>query len=273
MVASGLLLPFQVAARARQRGKASGTRVRWVVGTCPPETWLSRPCVGAGAPGTRRAVCPGPSVPPPFSQLVYMGFDAAAAEAALRVFRGNVQLAAQTLAHNGGSLPPDLQLSAEDSSATPPTSPSDSAGGSAVSEDRLGGSVCSGGSRQAGRAPPGGACASRGHEGHSQTCTPRAARALWREGPVGADVRPFGPRGGFSFCPPPSAPLLLHFFTAGTSSASTDEDMETEAVNEILEDIPEHEEDYLDSTLEDEEIIIAEYLSYVENIKSATKRN
>ncbi|XP_067603582.1 NEDD8 ultimate buster 1 isoform X1 [Pseudorca crassidens] len=119
-------------------------------------------------------------------QLVYMGFDAAAAEAALRVFRGNVQLAAQTLAHNGGSLPSDLRLSAEDYSATPPTSPSDS---------------------------------------------------------------------------------------AGTSSASTDEDMETEAVNEILEDIPEHEEDYLDSTLEDEEIIIAEYLSYVESIKTATKRN
>ncbi|XP_075862855.1 NEDD8 ultimate buster 1 isoform X3 [Microcebus murinus] len=120
------------------------------------------------------------------SELVYMGFDAVVAKAALRVFRGNVQLAAQTLAHNGGSLPPDLQLSAEDSSPTPSTSPSDS---------------------------------------------------------------------------------------AGTSSASTDEDMETEAVNEILEDIPEHEEDYLDSTLEDEEIIIAEYLSYVENIKSATKKN
>ncbi|OWK06342.1 NUB1 [Cervus elaphus hippelaphus] len=61
--------------------------------------------------------------------------------------------------------------------------------------------------------------------------------------------------------------------SARTSSASTDEDMETEAVNEILEDIPEHEEDYLDSTLEDEEIIIAEYLSYVENIKSAAKKN
>ncbi|XP_014643097.1 PREDICTED: NEDD8 ultimate buster 1 [Ceratotherium simum simum] len=119
-------------------------------------------------------------------QLVYMGFDTVAAEAALRVFRGNVQLASQTLAHNGGSLPPDLQLSADDSSSTPSTSPSDS---------------------------------------------------------------------------------------AGTSSASTDEDMETEAVNEILEDIPEHEEDYLDSTLEDEEILIAEYLSYVENIKSATKKN
>ncbi|XP_017902185.1 PREDICTED: NEDD8 ultimate buster 1 isoform X2 [Capra hircus] len=119
-------------------------------------------------------------------QLVYMGFDAVAAKAALRVFRGNVQLAAQTLVLNGGRLPPDLQLSAEDSLSTPSTSPSDS---------------------------------------------------------------------------------------AGTSSASTDEDMETEAVNEVLEDIPEHEEDYLDSTLEDEEIIIAEYLSYVENIKSAAKKN
>uniref|UniRef100_A0A5F8ATL4 Negative regulator of ubiquitin like proteins 1 n=1 Tax=Macaca mulatta TaxID=9544 RepID=A0A5F8ATL4_MACMU len=119
-------------------------------------------------------------------QLVYMGFDALVAEAALRVFRGNVQLAAQTLAHNGGSLPPDLPLSPEDSLSPPATSPSDS---------------------------------------------------------------------------------------AGTSSASTDEDMETEAVNEILEDIPEHEEDYLDSTLEDEEMIIAEYLSYVENMKSATKKN
>lgn len=120
------------------------------------------------------------------NQLVYMGFDTVVAEAALRVFGGNVQLAAQTLAHHGGSLPPDLQFSGEDSSPTPSTSPSDS---------------------------------------------------------------------------------------AGTSSASTDEDMETEAVNEILEDIPEHEEDYLDSTLEDEEVIIAEYLSYVESISSAAKNN
>uniref|UniRef100_A0A8C6DDM6 NEDD8 ultimate buster 1 n=1 Tax=Moschus moschiferus TaxID=68415 RepID=A0A8C6DDM6_MOSMO len=119
-------------------------------------------------------------------QLAYMGFDEVAARAALRAFRGNVQLAAQTLAHHGGRLPPGLQLSAEDSPSTPSTSPSDS---------------------------------------------------------------------------------------AGTSSASTDEDMETEAINEILEDIPEHEEDYLDSTLEDEEIIIAEYLSYVESIKSAAKKN
>lgn len=119
-------------------------------------------------------------------QLVYMGFDTVAAEAALRVFKGNVQLAAQTLAHNGGSLPPELQFPLEDSPSTPTTSLSDS---------------------------------------------------------------------------------------AGTSGVSTDEDMEIEAVNEILEDLPEHEEDYLDSTLEDEEIIIAEYLSYVENIKSATKKN
>uniref|UniRef100_F7ES73 Negative regulator of ubiquitin-like proteins 1 n=1 Tax=Rattus norvegicus TaxID=10116 RepID=F7ES73_RAT len=119
-------------------------------------------------------------------QLVYMGFDTVVAEAALRVFAGNVQLAAQTLAHHGGSLPPDLQFSGEDSSSTPSTSP---------------------------------------------------------------------PRGI------PRVP------------ASTDEDMETEAVNEILEDIPEHEEDYLDSTLEDEEVIIAEYLSYVDRTSSATKDN
>jgi hypothetical protein len=61
-----------------------------------------------------------------------MGFDTVVAEAALRVFGGNVQLAAQTLAHHGGSLPPDLQFSGEDSSPTPSTSPSDSAGRSEV---------------------------------------------------------------------------------------------------------------------------------------------
>ncbi|XP_030682052.1 NEDD8 ultimate buster 1 isoform X3 [Nomascus leucogenys] len=70
-------------------------------------------------------------------QLVYMGFDALVAEAALRVFRGNVQLAAQTLAHNGGSLPPELPLSPEASLSPPATSPSDSAGRSGVSECRV----------------------------------------------------------------------------------------------------------------------------------------
>lgn len=68
-------------------------------------------------------------------QLVYMGFDTAAARAALRVFRGNVQLAAQTLAHNGGSLPPDLQLAADDPPSTPSMSLSDSAGRPALSQD------------------------------------------------------------------------------------------------------------------------------------------
>lgn len=78
-------------------------------------------------------------------QLVYMGFDTVAAEAALRVFKGNVQLAAQTLAHNGGSLPPDLQFPLEDSPSTPTTSLSDSAGGSGPlhTEEVEGGDVTS----------------------------------------------------------------------------------------------------------------------------------
>ena len=84
---------------------------------------------GAGVLHTRQLREPRPqqrpSPPCTLPQLVYMGFDTVVAEAALRVFRGNVQLAAQTLAHNGGSLPPDLQLAMEDSS-TPSTSPSDS---------------------------------------------------------------------------------------------------------------------------------------------------
>lgn len=82
---------------------------------------------------------------PVFPQLVYMGFDTVAAEAALRVFKGNVQLAAQTLAHNGGSLPPDLQFPLEDSPSTPTTSLSDSAGrsGPLHTEEEEGGNVTS----------------------------------------------------------------------------------------------------------------------------------
>ncbi|XP_042330936.1 NEDD8 ultimate buster 1 isoform X1 [Sceloporus undulatus] len=123
------------------------------------------------------------------NQLVYMGFNPETAEQALKVFKGNIQLAAQTLAHYGGSLPVDLQTSLDS------TTPSDESSSS-------------------------------------------------KDSPTDS---------------------------AGTSGASTDEDMEVEVVNEILEDIPEHEEDYLDLTLEEEEVVINEYLSYIQNLQIHSK--
>ncbi|XP_049655067.1 NEDD8 ultimate buster 1 isoform X4 [Accipiter gentilis] len=115
-------------------------------------------------------------------QLMYMGFSRESAEQALKVFKGNIHLASQTLAHYGGVLPTSLQLSPEGSSPSEESTSS-------------------------------------------------------KDSPTDS---------------------------AGSSSSATDEDMETDAVNEILEDIPEHEEDYLDLTLEEEEQIIHEYLSYIQ---------
>ncbi|PKU28861.1 nedd8 ultimate buster 1 [Limosa lapponica baueri] len=115
-------------------------------------------------------------------QLMYMGFSRESAEQALKVFKGNIHLASQTLAHYGGVLPASLQPSPEASS-------------------------------------------------------PSEELTSSKDSPTES---------------------------AGSSSSPTDEDMETDAVNEILEDIPEHEEDYLDLTLEEEEQIIHEYLSYIQ---------
>ncbi|ETE63428.1 NEDD8 ultimate buster 1, partial [Ophiophagus hannah] len=122
-------------------------------------------------------------------QLVYMGFNPGIAEQALKIFRGNLQLAVQTLLHYGGSLPADLQT------------PSDST--------------------------------TTSNESSSSKDSPTDS--------------------------------------AGTSGASTDEDMEVDAVSEILEDIPEHEEDYLDLTLEEEEVVINEYLSYIRHLQIPSK--
>ncbi|XP_008110469.1 NEDD8 ultimate buster 1 isoform X3 [Anolis carolinensis] len=128
-------------------------------------------------------------------QLVYMGFNPEIAKQALKVFKGNIQLAAQMLVHYGGTLPPDLQASSE----TP-----------------------------------------------SETTTPSDESSSSKDSPTDSAGK-------------------------GTSGASTDEDMDAEVVNEILEDIPEHEEDYLDLTLEEEEVVINEYLSYIRNLQIQSK--
>ncbi|KAI1888946.1 hypothetical protein AGOR_G00173990 [Albula goreensis] len=53
--------------------------------------------------------------------------------------------------------------------------------------------------------------------------------------------------------------------SAGSGGSTTGEDsMEVDLVNEVLEDIPKHEEDYLDLTLEEESELIAEMRSYLQ---------
>ncbi|XP_071270464.1 NEDD8 ultimate buster 1-like isoform X1 [Salvelinus alpinus] len=116
-------------------------------------------------------------------QLLYLGFEPEAAEAALKLTGGDVQGATQLLLDNQGVLPPELL------SPSPPSSLSEEPSTSSESAGRT----------------------------HIHT----------RSGSQGEDP------------------------------------MDVDLVNEVLEDIPRHEEDYLDLTLEEESEVIAQMKSYL----------
>ncbi|XP_061094703.1 NEDD8 ultimate buster 1 [Conger conger] len=112
-------------------------------------------------------------------QLIYIGFERDIAETALRLTRGNVQLASQMIMDHQGTLPPELL------SPSPPSSLSEEPSTSSES--------------------------------------------------------------------------------AGSGGGTEEDPMDVDLVNEVLEDIPRHEEDYLDLTLEEESEVIAQIKSYLEN--------
>ncbi|XP_028660007.1 NEDD8 ultimate buster 1 [Erpetoichthys calabaricus] len=58
--------------------------------------------------------------------------------------------------------------------------------------------------------------------------------------------------------------------SAGSPGNSEDDPMEADLIQEVLADIPEHEEDYLDLTLEEEEMVIEQLKSYLERRNQST---
>ncbi|MGH0149976.1 UNVERIFIED_CONTAM: hypothetical protein FKN15_024534 [Acipenser sinensis] len=214
------------------------------------------------------------------NQLVFLGFDRDSAAAALGLAGGNVQLAAQLLVHHRGNLPPDvLSPSLRSSSSSEEPSTSSNSAGSPINpgdeqmdldlvnevlgdipnheEDYLDLNleeeselVFLGFDRDS-------AAAALGLAGGNVQLA--AQLLVHHRGNLPPDVLSPSLRSSSSSEEPSTSSN-----SAGSPINPGDEQMDLDLVNEVLGDIPNHEEDYLDLNLEEESEVIAKLKSYLE---------
>ncbi|KAJ8374979.1 hypothetical protein SKAU_G00055590 [Synaphobranchus kaupii] len=136
-------------------------------------------------------------------QLICIGFEREIVETALRLTRGNLQLASQMILDNQGDLPPEL--------LSPLTS----------------------------------LLTVRGAQHLLRVCSHQASLAF------------------LTVCCHGDTRVAASASVAGSGGSAEEDPMDVDLVNEVLEDIPRHEEDYLDLTLEEESEVIAQMKSYL----------